>query len=100
MLEHPVQQRHSFAPDHPCFQGHFDGNPLVPGVLFLALAQALVLPQGLHIRRVVQAKFLHPLAPNQLCDISLIPTANGKVQLKATYGAQMVVQGVIELAQS
>lgn len=100
MLEKPVQQRHVFASDHPCFMGHFTGNPLVPGVLLLGLANSLVLPQKLHIRRIVQAKFLHPLRPNEPCDISLTPTSGNKAQLRASCGAYVIAQGVVELAHS
>jgi 3-hydroxyacyl-[acyl-carrier-protein] dehydratase len=62
-LRHSVET--GFAPDHPACDGHFPGDPIVPGALLLAevlerIAAALPLP--LVVR---SAKFLRPVRPGE-----------------------------------
>ena len=48
------------AKDHPAYEGHFPGRPLLPGVVLIAEAMA-----ALDAREwtVVSAKFLSPVEP-------------------------------------
>ncbi len=57
--------------DHPCLAGHFPGRPLVPGVLALDAALALVIARqpGRRIAGIVAAKFLHPILPDQEVEV-------------------------------
>ena len=50
----------AIAKDHPAFEGHFPGRPLLPGVVLIAEAMA-----ALDAREwtVVSAKFLSPVEP-------------------------------------
>ncbi|MFT8472436.1 AMP-binding protein [Acetobacter persici] len=48
--------------DHPCLAGHFPGQPVVPGVLLLEAACALLNEPGFECDMV---KFLHPVLPEQ-----------------------------------
>lgn len=54
------------APDHPAMAGHFPGNPVVPGALWLeavhkeAAARWNLPPGASHWRRI---RFLQPVAP-------------------------------------
>jgi acyl-CoA synthetase (AMP-forming)/AMP-acid ligase II len=49
--------------DHPALQGHFPGNPIVPGVVLLELIEALLAGHGYRVRECAQVKFLVPVAP-------------------------------------
>ena len=53
--------------DHPCLEGHFPGNPVVPGTIILqnilkALAEKW---PAARVSKVVAAKFLAPLKPGE-----------------------------------
>lgn len=50
-----------FAPDHPTADGHFPGNPIIPGALLLDRVLRAAAPNGTGEVRV--AKFLHPVRP-------------------------------------
>lgn len=55
-----------FSDNHPCFQGHFDLQAIVPGAYLLSLALDYVHQQRPELTsiHVVQAKFPHSLMPN------------------------------------
>jgi 3-hydroxyacyl-[acyl-carrier-protein] dehydratase len=66
--------------NHPAFEGHFPGQPILPGVV--SVAQALEACVA-HLGRawlagpleVASAKFLSPLKPGDRCRITLQPNA-------------------------
>lgn len=60
--------------DHPALSGHFPGNPVVPGVLLLdRVLEALeaVTCQPVRLRRLRHVKFLAPLLPGEVAEISI-----------------------------
>lgn len=62
---------------HVVFSGHFQGNPIVPGVLLIQLIEELysmAIQQKMVVREVEQAKFLLPIsgAADALLTISLV----------------------------
>lgn len=73
----PCTARFDIPPDHPCFPGHFPGQPILPGVLLLervmSLAQAS-LGQSLNECTVYNVKFLAPVAPGDALDVQLTST--------------------------
>lgn len=76
--------------NHPCFPGHFPGNPLVPGALLLAWVDAEMRRSGegwiSHLR---QAKFLLPVRPgdNLTCEIVLDKEQHtGRFSLSCDHG--------------
>jgi len=64
------------AADHPAFNGHFPGHPVLPGVVLLAeLVTAAERLLGLPMDRLMikVAKFHAPVAPGASLDIELTP---------------------------
>jgi len=55
-----MKQNLAIAKDHPAYEGHFPGHPLLPGVVLVAEAMAAL---GASHWTVVSAKFLSPVEP-------------------------------------
>jgi len=63
--------------DHPCFPGHFPGQPILPGVLLLQRVMALAqtsLARPLDECTVYNVKFLASVAPGDVLDVQLAET--------------------------
>ena len=58
-----ITRDYPIAATHPCFAGHFPGNPIVPGVVLLELVEALLAGHGYRVRECAQVKFLSPVFP-------------------------------------
>lgn len=83
------------VPDlHPSLEGHFPGNPVVPGVIILDLLREGVQQWNplLRIRGISQVKFNHPLFPNQMARAEL-EEGPGKVRFQVFYEDQLLAQG-------
>ena len=68
--------------DHPAFAGHFPGQPIVPGVVLLDLAQiaiqgAMLNPCGLTCRELSVAKFYRPVRPGEVVMLNAEQDASG-----------------------
>jgi 3-hydroxymyristoyl/3-hydroxydecanoyl-(acyl carrier protein) dehydratase len=67
----PLMQHNALisAPlEHPCYDGHFPGHPIVPGVLLLELVTRAIgrgAPRG-----VATLKFQRALTPGASCEVS------------------------------
>jgi len=54
--------------EHPCYEAHFPGNPIVPGALLLQwIADHACDLFGPHITGVKSMKFMESLKPNDCC---------------------------------
>jgi 3-hydroxymyristoyl/3-hydroxydecanoyl-(acyl carrier protein) dehydratase len=89
--------------DLPAFAGHFEGNPIVPGVVLLD--QALIRAQA-HMAhegvpwQVTQAKFLSPVGPGEFLQFILEVTSRGSIRFDIVSDDRMVASGVFSLAKS
>ena len=81
---------------HPTLPGHFPGAPLVPGVLLLeAVAQALRVWRGERLARVVDAKFMAPLLPDERAQLAL-RDVDGRVRFEIRRGDTLLARGSVE----
>jgi len=76
--------------NEPFFQGHFPGNPIMPGVLIiesmaqvggiLAFKSADVTNKGVYFMGIDKAKFRRPVVPGDTLEISLeVTKTRGKI---------------------
>ena len=80
--------------DHPSLDGHFPGNPVVPGVVLLdQVREALrVWQPGQRISTIKQVKFLQVLLPGQRLDIQL-ESDQKKLRFRASHEDRLILQG-------
>ena len=75
--------KYSFSEDFTGFAGHFPGYPILPAVLQLLLAQLLIEKQkGCKVRvtRIVKAKFLSEIRPDDQITVHCIDAATDETQ--------------------
>jgi 3-hydroxymyristoyl/3-hydroxydecanoyl-(acyl carrier protein) dehydratase len=82
------------AKDHPCLEGHFPGNPIVPGTLILERVIELLEQQfpEIRINEVVTAKFIQPLRPEQSFELSA-QLKPGQISFECAIGDQTITAG-------
>ncbi len=77
--------------EHPIFQGHFPGQPVVPGVCMIQLIQETLeqaLEKPVELISSTQVKFLHVIDPRQFPSTDLLlqysVNENGTYQVTST----------------
>ena len=84
--------------DHPSLPGHFPGRPVVPGVVLLDAAFALILARrpGCAVVGIPTVKFTRPVQPGQ--DVLVSCDADGnRVAFACTVEGQPVLHGTVAL---
>jgi len=91
-----VNKQHYCIPAaHPCLTGHFPDHPIVPGVVILDYAQQQLLsafPND-QVSTLTQAKFLHPLLPDQDFVISLTQSSAHNIKFSCMRDTETLVTG-------
>lgn len=84
--------------DHPSLPGHFPAAPLVPGVVLLEqVAIGLRAWRSQRLTRVIEAKFLAPLLPDELAEL-LLEDRGERVRFEIRRGDVLLARGVIGIA--
>lgn len=85
-----------FHADHPAVQGHFPGNPVVPGAVLLDEVIRVIeasLGEGLVPFQISSAKFLHPTRPGDRVLIEFSRSARGSVRFTCAVKGTPVLTG-------
>jgi 3-hydroxymyristoyl/3-hydroxydecanoyl-(acyl carrier protein) dehydratase len=84
---------------HPCLPGHFLSGSIVPGVVLLDEAFALILAAnpGQIVVGLPSAKFVRPVLPAQRVTVSWCEAAGRRIAFTCAVAAQTVLQGSVVL---
>jgi 3-hydroxymyristoyl/3-hydroxydecanoyl-(acyl carrier protein) dehydratase len=88
----------AIAPDHPAFDGHFPGRPILPGVVLLSEALAAIEAssgRGPEAWTVSNAKFLEPVTPGAALTLSHERLASGAIRFEIRGAAGIVAHGTL-----
>ena len=96
----------SFAIGHPASDGHFPGNPIIPGAVLLREIVTAIRSAGEVVGRpmsgcqIRSAKFQRPVRPGDTLMISWIAVESGDVRFSGSVDdpTRPVVTGVLRLA--
>jgi len=89
------------AADHPAFDGHFPGAPVLPGVVLLDEAiRAIELAAGGEARcwRVTSVKFLRAVGPGEALALEQERLATGSIRFNILSAGQAVATGALSPA--
>jgi 3-hydroxyacyl-[acyl-carrier-protein] dehydratase len=87
------------APDHPAAEGHFPGNPIIPGAVLLAEALHAI---GTHLGfalercRIRSAKFPHPARPGSRVAIEFSGDPRDALRFRCTVAEATVLLGEVQ----
>jgi 3-hydroxyacyl-[acyl-carrier-protein] dehydratase len=85
--------------DHPASQGHFPGNPIIPGAVLLSETLAAIegsLGAPLAPFRITSAKFLHPARPGNRLVIEFSRAVPGEIRFTSRVDGRSVLTGRIQ----
>lgn len=76
-LPHDFSLPEGFPAGSAFLDGHFPGNPIVPGAVILGYLAARLREEGLGVRQVQRMKFSRPLRPETPFGVHLSSRASG-----------------------
>ena len=92
----------SLPADHPAAQGHFPGNPIIPGAVLLSESVRMIeaaLGRSLSPLRIARAKFPHPARPGDQLQVTFNDTP-GSIRFECAVGGTTVLTGEVECCPS
>lgn len=93
-----IEQTFCIDATHPALPGHFPGQPLVPGVILLEqVALALRAWRGQRLGRVLEAKFVAPLLPDETATLRLTEagTDGSRIRFDIQRGGTLLARGMV-----
>ena len=91
--------RQRLSAQHPAAQGHFPGNPIIPGAVLLSEAVRLIeadLGVSLAPYRIRRAKFPSPARPGDEVLIEFTDSATGSIKFACAVKGNTVLVGEVE----
>ena len=88
----------TFPSDHAAAQGHFPGNPIIPGALLLSEALRAIessLGRDLRPYQIRSAKFVRPVRPGERVSIDFSSRDEKRISFSCRVGAILVLAGEI-----
>lgn len=81
--------------DHPCLAGHFRDRAIVPGVVLLDEAFALILATRPHqtVVGLPSVKFVQPVLAEQIVTVAQRETAERAIAFTCAVGSYVVLHG-------
>lgn len=94
-----MEMTFTISPDHPSLDGHFPGNPVVPGVVILdeVINIAKSLKPGFTIAAIPTVKFIHPLLPGQAVNVEVNEKSETTISFNCTHNDIKLVTGQLTL---
>ncbi len=91
--------RFRIPPDHPCLPGHFPGRPIVPGVVLLDEAFALILAllPDRALASIAAVKFTVPVLPGQAVEVDYDLTEPDRLRFSGAVAGRAVLRGSARL---
>jgi 3-hydroxymyristoyl/3-hydroxydecanoyl-(acyl carrier protein) dehydratase len=92
----------SLPADHPAAQGHFPGNPVIPGAVLLSETVRMIeaaLGRSLSPLRIGRAKFPHPARPGDELHVAF-RNMPGSIRFECAVGGITVLTGEVECCAS
>jgi 3-hydroxyacyl-[acyl-carrier-protein] dehydratase len=93
-IESPLRVAH----DHPAFEGHFPGHPILPGVVLLAEALAAIetaTGRAAAEWTLSSAKFLEPIEPGTPLTLAHAAQASGAIRFEVRAPGGVVASGAL-----
>jgi 3-hydroxymyristoyl/3-hydroxydecanoyl-(acyl carrier protein) dehydratase len=88
-----------FPADLPAAQGHFPGNPIVPGALLLAETLHAIgerLGGRLEPGNVKAAKFFHPVRPGESVQVEFGQSGGNEIKFACAVAGRTVMSGQVQ----
>ena len=84
---------------HPAVPGHFPGDPIIPGVLLLSEIFALLgaAHPGLKVDRLLHAKFLHPVRPDETMAVMSREKPGGCIEFDGMVSDACALRGAVRM---
>lgn len=86
---------------HPCLEGHFSGNPIVPGVIIIdeVISGVFLKKQTLEVTDIPSLKFLSPLKPNVKVTVNVSEKKTDLLKFVCSSNENILVDGLLRVRQ-
>ncbi|MGZ5042978.1 MAG: hypothetical protein ACXWBQ_19735 [Usitatibacter sp.] len=103
MSPEAVETKLAIPRDHPAFEGHFPGHPILPGVVLLAEALAAIeaaTGNAPDAWTISSAKFLRPVEPGTPLTLAHERAASGAMRFEIRSPLGAVASGTLSLREA